>query len=178
MAQLRAIGNGSEPLIGSVLRSAECLHDVRRFAAPPGRAPPSRAAFQVPPAFMTSPSRLWGVAVVVCVLLIGPEQTILCSFWRSELLLLKHGSLVRQPGAPLARLGPLLGRFSLRGAGHVAVRTLLRFEDDLRYGMNLPDRRHVGVQAGWPRRATVRVAHVEKQRAFDLNRDRRIIEIV
>src|SRR6266446_5279234 len=44
--------------------------------------------------------------------------------------------------------------------------------------MNLPDHRHVVMQAGGSRTSTVRMAHVKEQRALDLDGNWRIIEVV
>ena len=54
MAQFRAISSDGELLIRSVLPSAECLSDVRRFAAPPGRGTAELGCISAAPAFITS----------------------------------------------------------------------------------------------------------------------------
>src|SRR6266481_2117664 len=44
--------------------------------------------------------------------------------------------------------------------------------------VNFPDHWHVVVQAGGPGTSTVRMTHVEEQRALDLDGYRRIVEII
>src|SRR5205823_2472342 len=72
---------------------------------------------------------------------------------------------------------PLLVAWSTPPVGR-GPRRCSGFKDNPTYGMNLPDRRHVGPQVGGPGPAARGVTHVEEEGSLDFHRDGRTVEIV
>src|SRR5262245_30633848 len=138
-----------------------------------------------------STSRMAGLTVlsarlfrrIVCVRLGCLEDAVALPFRRRERRLRQDRGFVRQSATPFARRGAVAAVCRARTtaasvtAGH-ADSSWPGLELDGRYGMHLPDHRHVRLQAGWPGMLTVRMTHVEEQRALDFDFDRWIVEIV